>query len=156
MKRAFALVAALALPTLAQAEEARQFDDWSAICQEAGCMMDAGEPGARLAFVEPRSGDPMLLLIPDALPGRGEMVTATLAGFPGAALGPGDGWRLVEYGGGQAIQLSPTVTREEFEPRFGSAASVEFGYVGADGSDRHFVVPLAGYAAARDWIDANR
>lgn len=139
----------------AYAQDAAEFGAWRAFCAPtAGCALGTtAQTGDRLAFSEPPSGDDRLLLVANAEPLRGSVMTVTLDGFPGAILGPSDGWRAVQTEAGRAIQIAPSITENELMPRMLKANQLEIRYVTIDGVERMIDFALNGYADARGYAD---
>ena len=141
-----------------QAAEPGSFGDWTAFCAaDAGCALaTAVADGHRLAFSEPNSGEDRMVFLPVEPIRRGTVVTITLDGQPGAELGPGDGWRMVEMPGGDAAQIAPSVAENELMVRMPGRTSIEISYTGESGKRHRAEMSLKGYSSARAYVTSRQ
>lgn len=146
--------ALLAAPVAAGATEPLSFGDWTAFCaRDAGCALaTAAEDGHRLAFSEPNHGEDRMVFLPLEPIERGSEVTILIDGQPGAKLGPGDGWRMVDMPGGAAAQIAPSIAENELMVRMPAGSSLEVRYKGESGEERKATLSLKGYATARAYV----
>jgi len=157
--RAVPMLFAVSLAALpVQAAEPGSFDDWTAFCAaDAGCALaTAAADGHRLAFSEPNSGEDRMVFLPVEPIRRGSVVTITLDGQPGAELGPGDGWRMVEMPGGDAAQIAPSVAENELMVRMPGRTSIEISYTGESGTQHQAKMSLRGYSSARAYVTSRQ
>lgn len=142
----------------ALAAEPSSFGQWTAYCAaDAGCALaTAAVDGHRLAFSEPKSGEDRMVFIPVERIRRGSVVTVTLDGQPGAELGPGDGWRMVEMPGGDAAQIAPSIAENELMVRMPGRTSIEIAYTGESGKRHRAEMSLAGYSSARAYVTSQQ
>ena len=152
----FALMLLASAP--AKAAEPASFGDWTAYCApDAGCALaTAAADGHRLAFSEPNHGEDRMVFLPVEPIRRGSLVVVTLDGAPGAELGPGDGWRMVEMPGGAAAQIAPSIAENELMMRMPVRTSIEIVYTGISGRRYRAALSLAGYAQARAYVTGNQ
>ncbi len=148
-------LSAVAFSTSGFAQEAVTFGKWQAYCAPtAGCALGTtNEEGDKLVISEPPSRDNKMLFVPTVPVQRGSVMTITLDGLPGATLGPGDGWRVIETGAGPAIQIAPTIAREELSPRMRRRDMLEITYTTEAGSRRQTAISLNGFADTRSYAD---
>lgn len=142
----------------ASAAEPSSFGDWTAFCaDDAGCALaTAAEDGHRLAFSEPLTGEDRMVFLPLEPIRRGSVVEVTLDGQPGATLGPGDGWRMVEMPGGAAAQIAPSVAENELMVRMPSRTRIEISYTGESGRLHRAELSLNGYSSARAYVTSRQ
>lgn len=145
-----------ATPSLAA--EPSSFGDWTAYCAEdAGCALaTAAKDGHRLAFSEPNTGEDRMVFIPIEPIRRGSTVTVTMDGLPGAELGPGDGWRMVEMPKNNAAQIAPSVAENELMIRMPSRTMIEITYTGESGRTHKAELSLKGYSSARAYVTSRQ
>lgn len=155
LRRGGSIIAVL-LATPALAQDAASFGEWRAYCAPtAGCALGTSATGGeKLAFSEPPSGDDRLLFVAADEPLRGSVMVITLDGLPGATLGPGDGWRAVTTDVGRAIQIAPSIARNELMPRMLRADRLTIRYVTGGGTERSVEFRLNGYSDARGYADS--
>ncbi len=149
------ILSVIAFSQIAHAQEAVTFGKWKAYCAPtAGCALGTtNEDGDKLVISEPPSRDNKMLFIPTVPVQRDSVMTVTLDGQPGATLGPGDGWRFIETSAGPAIQISPTIAREELTPRMRRRDTLEITYTTDTGTNRQTTIPLNGFADTRSYAD---
>ena len=145
---------AVLLTSTAHAAEPSSFGDWTAYCaSDAGCALaTAAKDGHRLAFSEPNTGEDRMVFLPVEPIQRGSVVIVTMDGLPGAELGPGDGWRMVDMPGGAAAQIAPSIAENELIVRMPSRTMIEISYTGESGKKHKAELSLKGYSSARAWV----
>lgn len=145
---------ALAIPAPAGAADPEVFGDWTAFCaSDAGCALaTASKDGHRLAFSEPNYGEDRLVFLPLEPIKSGSRVVITIDGQPGAVLGPGDGWRMVDMPGGAAAQIAPNIAENELMVRMPARSSMEIAYTGESGKQHRAALSLNGYSKARAYV----
>lgn len=153
-----AFVAATLATHAAQAADAESFGDWTAFCTtDAGCALaTASADGHRLAFAEPNVGEDRMVFLPLEPIKDGSVVTVTLDGQPGAQLGPGDGWRMVDMPGGGAAQIAPSIAENELMVRMPTRTMIEITYVGKSGKKHVAALSLKGYSIARAYVTSRQ
>ena len=142
----------------AQAAEPESFGDWTAYCAaDAGCALaTVSEDGHRLAFAEPNIGEDRMVFLPLEPIKDGSIVIVTLDGQPGARLGPGDGWRMVDMPGGGAAQIAPSIAENELMVRMPTRTMIEISYVGESGKKHIAALSLKGYSIARAYVTSRQ
>ena len=80
----------------------------------------------------------------------------TLDGQPGARLGPGDGWRMVDMPGGGAAQIAPSIAENELMVRMPTRTMIEISYVGESGKKHIAALSLKGYSIARAYVTSRQ
>lgn len=142
----------------AHAAEPSSFGDWTAFCAaDAGCAMaTAARDGHRLAFSEPNTGEDRMVFLPVEPIRQGSTMTVTMDGLPGAELGPGDGWRMVDMPGGAAAQIAPSIAENELIVRMPSRTRIEISYTGESGKKHKAELSLKGYSSARAWVTSRQ
>lgn len=158
MRLAPAFIAASLAAAAVHAADPSSFGDWTAYCaDDAGCAMaTAAKDGHRLAFSEPKTGEDRMVFLPVEPIQRGSVVTVTMDGLPGAELGPGDGWRMVEMPGGAAAQIAPSIAENELIVRMPTRTMIEISYVGESGKRHKAELSLNGYSSARAWVTSRQ
>ncbi len=140
------------------AAEPLSFGDWTAFCaDDAGCALaTVTTDGHRLAFSEPNRGEDRMVFIPVEPIRRGSTITVTLDGLPGAELGPGDGWRIVDMSINTAAQIAPSIAENELMVRMPSRTMIEIAYTGESGKRHKAEMSLKGYSSARAYVTSNQ
>jgi len=158
MRFASVFCVAAVLASASHATEPLSFGDWTAFCaDDAGCALaTASEDGHRLAFSEPNRGEDRMVFIPLEPILRGSTVTVTMDGLPGAELGPGDGWRMVDMAVNTAAQIAPSIAENELMVRMPSRTRIEIAYVGESGQKHKAELSLKGYSSARAYVTSRQ
>jgi len=153
-----AIAGAVLTASAAHADEPKSFGDWTAYCAaDAGCALaTATGDGHRLAFSEPNTGEDRMVFLTVEPIRRGSVVTVTMDGQPGAELGPGDGWRIVDMPGGAAAQIAPSIAENELMVRMPGRTMIEISYTGESGQTRRAELSLNGYSGARAWVTSRQ
>lgn len=153
LAQGFAALALLVSGPVLAAEPA-VFGDWTAFCAaDAGCALaTATKDGHRLAFSEPNHGEDRLVFLPLEPIKHGSSVVITIDGQPGAELGPGDGWRMVDMPGGAAAQIAPSIAENELMVRMPARSRMEIAYTGESGKQHRAALSLNGYSKARAYV----
>ena len=158
MRFAAAFILSASMVGASHAAEPESFGDWTAYCAEdAGCALaTAAEDGHRLAFSEPNRGEDRMVFLPIEPILRGSTVTITMDGLPGAELGPGDGWRMVEMPKSTAAQIAPSVAENELMVRMPARTMIEISYTGESGLKHKAELSLKGYSGARAYVTSRQ
>lgn len=153
-----AFFAPFVIASTAYAADPQAFGEWTAYCSsDAGCALaTAAKDGHRLAFSEPNYGEDRMVFLPVEPIQSDSRIVVTLDGQPGAELGPGDGWRMVEMPGGIAAQIAPSIAENELMVRMPTRTSIEIIYTGESGTERKAALSLAGYSQARAYVTNNQ
>lgn len=151
-------IAPVLMVGISHAAEPTSFGDWTAYCAaDAGCALaTAAEDGHRLAFSEPNTGEDRMVFLPVEPIRRGSRVVITMDGLPGAELGPGDGWRMVDMPGGLAAQIAPSIAENELMVRMSSRTRIEISYTGESGRQHKAELSLSGYSSARAYVTSRQ
>ena len=157
VRLASCLVALLTLVPVvrATAQEAVSFGDWRAFCAPvAGCVLGVKSgQGDTLAFVEsPFEDRSLLLLLAEPVQGGSEIALSFDGRFV-VALGPADGWRLIDSGVGPAVQIAPSIVRDGLMEPMRRRDRLDIVYRLDDGRERRVAFSLSGYADTRGYAD---
>jgi len=153
-----AFVALTLATSAAHAADPTSFGDWTAFCAtDAGCALaTASADGHRLAFAEPNSGEDRMVFLPLEPIKGGSVIIVTFDGQPGASLGPGDGWRIVDMPGGGAAQIAPSIAENELMVRMPTQTMIEINYTGESGKAHKAALSLKGYSGARAYVTSRQ
>lgn len=151
-------VSAALVSTPALTAGSSSYGDWTAYCApDAGCALaTAAQDGHRLAFSEPNHGEDRMVFLPLEPIRQGSRIVISLDGEPGADLGPGDGWRMVDMPGGAAAQIAPSIAENELMVRMPARTSIEIAYTGVSGKQHRAALSLNGYSQARAFVTQNQ
>ena len=158
MRSASVFCVTIIFASAGHAAEPLPFGDWTAFCaSDAGCALATStKDGHRLAFSEPNSGEDRMVFIPLEPIRQGSVVTVTLDGQPGAVLGPGDGWRMVDMQVNIAAQIAPSIAENELMVRMPGRTMIEIAYTGESGTRHKAELSLKGYSGARAYVTSRQ